>query len=321
MYLRRAAALGAATALTLLAGALPASAAGGSNRTVYAVTSTGNRLLTFTANNPQGASGAKVITGTAPGERVVGIDIRPATQQLYGVTIDGSGNGRLYTIDKNTAAATLVPTNPAVIPLNGQDFDTDVNPCSDALRIVSDTGQNLRIPFSTGQVNTDTTLAYASSDPNAGKNPDIGGAAYTPGNSSSGTCTTTLYDADFTLNNLVVQNPANAGTLTTRGPFGQDVTNLLGFDIDPDGIAYLASQVITNGRVGQSATFYTVDLATGKLSQVGSVGEDIIDSIAVDQTPTAPGTTVPEFPLVALAPIAALGVGGVVLLRRRNALA
>jgi hypothetical protein len=72
---------------------------------------------------------------------LVGIDYRVQDGALYGV-----GNlGGIYTIDDESAATEQV--GQLTIPLVGVDFGVDFNPAANALRVVSDTGQNLRQPF------------------------------------------------------------------------------------------------------------------------------------------------------------------------------
>ncbi len=99
------------------------------------------------------------VTGLQSGETLLGIDIRPGgttTGQIYGL----SSMGRLYTIDKFTGAATLKSTlsaDPAdtsnpFTGLSGTNFGIDFNPVVDRLRVVSDTGQNLRINVDSGAV-------------------------------------------------------------------------------------------------------------------------------------------------------------------------
>jgi len=87
------------------------------------------------------------ITGLAGGERLLGIDTRPANGQLYAV----GSTGRLYVIDPTSGAAGQVGT-PFATALSGERFGVDFNPTVDRLRIVSDTRQNLRIDPTTGAV-------------------------------------------------------------------------------------------------------------------------------------------------------------------------
>src|SRR5690348_3325125 len=68
----------------------------------------GPALYTFDINAPTAFTGLQVITGLGAGETLVGADFRPATGQLFALTRDAAGAGKLYTINVNTAAATLV---------------------------------------------------------------------------------------------------------------------------------------------------------------------------------------------------------------------
>src|SRR5436189_5617343 len=63
------------------------------------------------------------VTGLQAGESLVGIDVRPVNQVLYGV----GSTGRLYTINPLTGIAIAVNTTPQVT-LNGTSFPVDFNP-------------------------------------------------------------------------------------------------------------------------------------------------------------------------------------------------
>jgi hypothetical protein len=204
------------------------------------------------------------------GDTIIGIDVRPATGQLFGL---GSGS-RLYTIDPATGAATLRGTSTTL--LNGASFGFDFNAMVDRIRVVSDLDQNIRLNPDTTAAVVDTPLFYDNTtadgdpiDPNAGVNPTVTASAYT--NSFSGSTSTTLYGIDTLLNILVTQNPPNAGTLNTIGPLGNNPADINGFDIDalPDGsnLAFAALSVLTM-PVAETRALYTLDLATGAASQV-----------------------------------------------------
>lgn len=308
--------------------AAPALAAPADGRTIYGVTSNGNRLVSFPSNNPGAAApvtSTGSITGLGAGETVVGVDFRPANNLLYALTIgqtSGGGNaltgtGRIYTVDKTTAVATLVST--VSQPLVGAYYDIGFNPVSNALRIVSSAGQDLRVTNTGGDLATtvvDGTLAYAAGDANNGKSPRVAAIDYTANTNGA----TTLFDIDYAQDSLAIQDPPNNGTLNTVGKLGTDVTNLLGFDIETDGTAYATAQVVEpdTGGVSGGSKLFTIDKTTGTATVVGSVSGDLLDSITVDTTPNAtPPPALPEFPAAALAPLAALGVGGV-LLRQRS---
>src|SRR5690606_33235087 len=145
---------------------------------------------------------------------------------LYGI---GSG-GRLYSIDAGSGEASLIATlaaDPADVTdpftgLSGSFHGFDFNPVADRIRLISDTGENLRINPDTGLVITDTSLAFAVGDPNAGAAPTLSGAAYT--NGYTGATSTTLYALDTQLNALTLINPPNGGTVLTVGSLGVDPT-------------------------------------------------------------------------------------------------
>jgi hypothetical protein len=248
-----------AIALTLSASLAPsARAAFGS--TVFALT-TANTLLRFDSAVPGTILGTVAISGLQVGENLLGIDFRPATGQLYGL----GSTSRLYTIDLTTGVATQVGASPFGVALSGTDFGFDFNPVVDRVRVVSDADQNLRLNPNNGALaGVDTALSYAAGDPNAGANPNIVGAAYT--NSFAGASTTTLYGIDSNLDILSIQNPPNNGTHNTIGPLGFDTAGAVGFDIAAAGTAFASLSV--SGLVG----LFTINLATGAVTPVGSIG-------------------------------------------------
>ena len=77
-------------------------------------------------------------------------------RELYGL---GDGGG-IYTLDTSTAEAKVTELT---VDLQGDFLGVDFNPAANALRIISDTGQNLRHPFAGPlqfQTQTDTPLNY-----------------------------------------------------------------------------------------------------------------------------------------------------------------
>jgi trimeric autotransporter adhesin len=242
--------------------------------TIFGVT-TNNQLVTFNAARPGLILSSVPITGLINGEPVIGIDFRPATNQLFGFT----GYNRIITINTTTGAATVVGSPN---PLLGNEYGFDFNPTVDRIRIVNDTDQNVRINPDTGATAaTDPNLAYAAGDPNFGQNPTVTGAAYT--NSFAGATTTTLYDIDSGLDILTLQNPPNNGTLNTVGPLGVNTSNLVGFDISgQSGVAYASLSDITN-----VSSLYTIDLTNGAATLVGQIGGSAtsIRDIAVSVVP------------------------------------
>ena len=143
--------------------------------------------------------------------------------------------------------------------LSGTDFGFDFNPTVDRIRVVSNTGQNLRLnptvmPAESALAATDGPLSFTM----AAGTPNVSAAAYT--NSFAGATSTVLYDIDVRAGGAVLfkQDPPNAGALVNVGPLGVDVESANGFDIGgTSGIAYalLRSAGVTK--------VYTINLTTG----------------------------------------------------------
>jgi len=231
-----------AAAFLLIASGLAKPAWGqGTGALLYGVTPT-NRLIAFTASAPGTLLGSVPITNLNPGDRIVGIDVRPASNWLYGLGI----SGQLYFINQSNGVAIRigVPITPAP---SGTDFGFDFNPVVDRIRVVSDSGQNLRLHPDTGAVAVvDAPLAYAPGDPNAGRTPGVQAAAYTNPDNDAATGTT-LYDLDAALDVAVIQNPPNDGRLNTVGPIGFDAVSA-GFDIG-GGNSFYASLQAAGARI------------------------------------------------------------------------
>lgn len=220
-----------------------------------------NRLRRLQSNNLNLVHSTKPITGLAAGELVRGGDFRPADNRLYVLT----SFARIYTIALDTAAATLKTTlkpDPAdttspYAGLSGTDFGVDFNPTVDRLRVVSNTGQNLRVNVDSGFTTTDAAL-------NPGM-PMATAAAYTV--SQADACRTTLFVIDAQTDALFVQNPPNDGVLVPIGGLGLgDVQRVSGFDVQGAGRALAAL------TVSDEVKLYSINLNTGKATLAGQPG-------------------------------------------------
>lgn len=234
-------------------------------------------LVTIDSSTPGTILRGVAIQGLAANEVIRGIDMRPATNELYAL---GSFS-RLYKIDAATGVATQVGGTFSTL-LNGSSFGFDFNPTVDRIRVTSDADQNLRLNPITGAVAAvDGNLAYNAGDSGFGLNPNIVGSAYT--NNFAGATTTTLYNVDSARDALVIQSPPNAGGLTTVGFLGTDVTDLSGFDISGStGVAYMVIRDVNLSR----STLWTVNLATGQGTMLGEIGGGaILTSMTVVPTP------------------------------------
>jgi hypothetical protein len=239
------------------------------------------RLIRFKEDHPELAHSIGTVGGLMGDAALVGIDVRPLTGELYGV-----GNaGGIYTIDPQTAAATKV--SQLSVALSGSSFGVDFNPAADRLRIVSDSGQNLRHDVNTpgGPTAVDTSLTYPPA-PATG----IAGAAYTNNDSDPATGTT-LFDLDSMLDQVAVQSPANSGQLAPTGKLGVDVTPTIGFDIystigDGTTVALRALASLETAA-GTPVSLYRVFLLTGRAEKIRMfrASDRVIDiAIPVAQT-------------------------------------
>lgn len=215
---------------------------------------------------------------------LVGIDYRVQDGGLYGV-----GNlGGLYLIDDEKADAEKIGR--LTVPLVGVDFAVDFNPAANALRVLSDTGQNLRQPFATTPLAAtvaDTPLTNPAVAPATGTVPALGvtGAAYTNNDLDAATATT-LFDLDTVLNRVAIQSPANAGTLAPTGTLPADIGPDAGFDIYStlsdgvsDGNAAFATVEVDGERV-----LWAVDVLTGGAYELGAFGYEVTDlAVQLDQ--------------------------------------
>jgi trimeric autotransporter adhesin len=300
---------------------------GAASGEVFGVT-VDNTLISFNVSSPGQLSSAVGITGLAAGELVLGIDFRPSTGELYALT----NRDRLYTVDLMTAQATVIGAGPFTPALAGADFGFDFNPVVDRLRVTSDTDQNLRLhPVTGAAVAADATLGFAAGDPNQPINPTIVAAAYT--NAFPGSASTTLYAIDSGLDALVTigspqgsPSSPNDGVLFTVAEIRSeglrvDTTAQVGFDVSAYGVALAA---LTPPQ-GTQSTLYSLDLATGAASVIGSIAATIVRDIAI-RPPALPRvvglsaanelvTFRPGAPsaLLATVPVTGLGAGEVLV--------
>jgi|GEM_PF-336813 len=300
-----------------------------------------NQLVQFDSANT--VAGAVIdITGLnlAQGERLLGLDQRPSTGDFYTL----SSAGRLFTLNATTGAATFAgslradPTlgasGMAFSGLSGQVFGFDFNPVPDlgqtlpSLRVVSNTGQNLRVNVNganAGLVRVDTAINVVSANP-SGVAPSVVASAYTNNDRDAATGTR-VYAIDARGDALYEQTNANAGTLsyvadlkmldmaTGQGALmGVNTTSVSAFDVSASGIAYAS---LTDEFTGDNWLF-SVNLSgqqpsltyLGLFGQAGvSLGSAVIGLTATTAAP------VPEPTSMALS-LAALGLIGFGLRRR-----
>jgi hypothetical protein len=256
-----------------------------------ALTASG-KVVTFGRAPSATLTSSLTIKGLASGETLLGIDVRPTNSKIYGL----SDQGKLYTLDASTGMVTLIgalkasastPTNSgcpagtepmAFSALSGTEFGVDVNPVVDRLRIVSNSGQNLRMNMDTLEVTADCNISASS-----GSAPKPSAVAYTNGvvGQTAAAASTALFYVDAATDTLNTVDPgtatppnnANTGVVKVVGALGVDVTGINGFDV----LATSSNGTITNTAyavftVGSTTGFYRVDLSTGAATALATFG-------------------------------------------------
>jgi hypothetical protein len=235
----------------------------------YALTNN-NILLSLNAKNVSSITKQSTITGLQSGETLLGIDFRPATGTLYGI----GSTSRMYVINTSTGAARAIGTTAFTPAISGPAIGLDFNPTVDRLRLITSSGQNLRLNPETG------TVAATDGALNGVTNPNVTAAAYTM--NRAGAATTVLFDIDVATDKLYKQDPPNDGKLAEVGPIGFDIEQAGDFDISPDGTVALAA-LKTAGKTN----LYSINLTTGNATKIANEFANTIISIAIPTEPVA----------------------------------
>ncbi|MFC8278419.1 DUF4394 domain-containing protein [Streptomyces sp. NPDC057271] len=222
------------------------------------------RLVEFDVHKPSKTWSLGRISGLSGDTEVVGIDFRVQNEKLYGV----GDKGGIYTLD--TANAKAVKVSQLTVALAGTTFGVDFNPAANRLRVISDTGQNLRHNIDDAAAPLTTTVDGTLTNPTTPPSTAMGvtGAAYTNNDLNAAT-STTLFDLDTMADRISLQSPANAGTLAPTGSLGVDAGRDAGFDIHYDpakGMNHGFAAIGTSGAY----RLYAVDLLTGKVTGKGA---------------------------------------------------
>lgn len=228
--------------------------AGVPDEEVVAITRDG-QIFTFSSTDPSDIQLFGPVVDLAMGEKILGIDFRPANGRLYAVT-NGS---RIFTLEPDGPVVDADLVSTISVPLDGKDFGVDFNPVVDRLRIVSQqTGQSMAVNVDTGAATVNGSAFFSTAGDAA-----IVGSAYT--NNFSGAATTVLYGLDAGNDSLATQN-TSTGQLTLVGDTGRDLRRFVGFDISSEGTAIAVVQNKVSAGI-----VVTVDLATGDTSKVGKI--------------------------------------------------
>ncbi|WP_086663201.1 DUF4394 domain-containing protein [Lentzea kentuckyensis] len=240
----------------------------------FGISGDGTLMATFTTDKPQVLDWVRQIQGFSGDTAAIGLDYRVQDGLMYLV----GNNGGIYTVKLPPTPASdpvVTKVSQLSVPLYGTKFGVDFNPAVDRLRVVSDTGQNLR--HNLGD-HTTTEDAILSTPPALGPTRGVTAAAYTNNDLNPDTATT-LFDIGTITDEVLIQSPANNGLLTATGKLTVDATDA-GFDIystlsggKATSSAGFAALVAANG----AATLYSVNLLTGTATSIGKFPLTIAD--------------------------------------------
>lgn len=223
------------------------------------------------------------LAGLPAGEQLIGLDVRTTSMELgldIGYVV--SRTGAIYTIGddpSNPAQDLLTPV--ATISgatLAGTNFGVDFNPRADLLRIVSDTGQNLRVNLQanrliagadgvpmarpTGFAFVDGTTRLVSPAP------QIVATAYRAA-ALNGTFQFALDARDSSLYRVAVPND---GALTRVGALGVTLPAVFEQSLDISGASDTTVLAALRAAGQARSTLYSVNLDTGAATSLGVIG-------------------------------------------------
>ncbi|MGC9538295.1 DUF4394 domain-containing protein [Streptomyces sp. UG1] len=276
-----AAALSVSAAILVSAPGTGSAAAATPSLRAFGITGDGTLMATFTTDRPTSLDWVQQIMGLSGDTRLLDLDNRVQNGLLYGL----GDKGGIYTIKTppQVSNVTVTKVSQLQVPLYGSNFGFDFNPAADRLRVVSDNGQNLRHNLNDHTTVEDTTL---TTPPSTGPTRGVTASGYTNNDLVAATGTL-LYGIDTTKDTLVLQAPANNGTLSTVGSLGFDAQPNAGLDI----FSYLSGGKTTSVAAfasltpygASTPTLYSVNLVTGEPTAIGRFPLNIT-SLAVTLT-------------------------------------
>ncbi|MFD7668406.1 DUF4394 domain-containing protein [Streptomyces sp. NPDC059788] len=241
----------------------------------FGISGDGTLMATFTTDRPNVLDWVRAVTGLSGDTALIGIDFRVQNGLLYGV----GNKGGIYTIKTPPATtdAEVTKVSQLQYALHGTTFGVDFNPAADRLRVISDTGQNLRHNLGDHSTIQDQNL---TTPPIEGTTKGVTAAAYTNNDLNAATGTT-LVDINTTSDQVVLQSPANSGTLVPTGSLGINAGLNAGLDIystlsGGKTVANAAFASLTPNGAG-TPSLYSIDILTGQATSIAQFPLNITD--------------------------------------------
>ena len=217
-----------------------------------------NQIGVFDSANI-GAATFNNINGLGVGESLLGIDLRPSNNTIYGI----STANKLYTVDAYSGVANFAFDLTSNVAVAGKSFGVDFNPIADrgagaSLRIVSSAGDNYTVNANNGAVTIATSIAAGYS-----------AVAYSNSDTTQTTApaNTRLYYINNDTDTLSVANSGfNNPTISLIGQIGFDILKANGFEIFADGSAFAAINMDDGSLDSQ---LLNINLNTGEANSIG----------------------------------------------------
>jgi hypothetical protein len=263
-----AAALAVAAAAAIAVGSAGIGAAAApSSLQAFGLTGDGTLMAAFKTDRPDVLDWVRRPSGLVGDTTLQGLDFRVQDGKLYAL----GNRGGIYTVTVTSdQRVVLAKVSQLTVTLQGSFFGFDFNPAADRLRIVSDTGQNLR-----HNLNDHTTVVDGILTSNG-----VTAVGYTNNDLNADTATT-LFGVNTLTDQVVILAPPNNGTLNPTGSTVVKIEPNAGFDIFSELVNGKAVAVTAFGAFDPEGPamngLYTVNLLNGEATLVDVFPLDITE--------------------------------------------
>lgn len=254
---------------------------------LYALTNA-NAILRFDDASPTSILATVAIQGLLANERIVGMDFRPRTGQLFalGITVNGQAStGRLLTVDPLTGLTRQVGQPIAnIVPANAANanaaYGFNFNPAVDAIRVINTADANFALLPNTGGQAVQTALNTPGNAAAARMIDSVTYDRFFDGRLGANGTSAFVINAQLgMLQFLGGQNGnpgAGSGQLTNIGPLNTpiDPATTVGMTVRTSGQPGGTGLAVFDTTPGAGVTFrlHSINLTTGTATPIGLVG-------------------------------------------------